>query len=668
MPTVGALGLFALALGVYAVTRLVALEDFPIYFFGDEALEPVLASELLRRGLRGPEGGLFPLFFDAHGYHTPLITVYVHAVGVALFGPSIAVTRASAALLTLIGTAAVALILKLIFRASVWWAAPLVMAIMPTWFLHSRTAFEATAMVSFYAAFLLCYLLYRYRSPRFLYPALVLAAMTFYAYGNGQLLIGTSGVLLALSDMRHHARHWRAALVGLGLLAVLAVPYVQWRGEHPEAIGSQLRRVNSYLVQPRPAEEKLREFSRRYAYGLSPQYWFLPNEQDLVRHRMKGLNNILLVTLPLFLLGVGVCLWRIRSPAHRTVLLAALAAPVGGAISEIAALRVAAFIVPAAVFTTLGLDLALSRFRRPVLRATTALAAAVALAGTALWLLHHALSGGALWYRDYGLYGMQWGAKQIFARVREDLRRQPGDRYLITSTWANGADVFLRFFVPGEPRVRIGSVDAWIFEQRPLDEAMVFVVTHSELQAARKSGKFEPIAPEGALAYPDGSPGFHWVRLRYVPDVAARFAADREARRQLVTQEITWHGRKLTVRHSALGAGGALDLVDGNIATLVRGLDANPFVMEFQFPEPRPVRGLAADLGAMDLTLRAVVYGPATPHGVRYEITARGLAAEPHLELSFGEEPAEVERIRVEVLDLTAGDRAHVHVREITFR
>src|SRR6185503_14111143 len=110
--------------------------------------------------------------------------------------------------------------------------------------------------------------------------------------------------------------------------------------------------------------------------------------------------------LPFFLVGLGVCLWRVRSAPYRAVLLVALATPVGGAISEIGLLRVIAFVVPATIFSVLGLELLLSRVRAPRVWAMAACAVAVIFVAGSLWLLQFALSAGPYWYRDYGLYGM----------------------------------------------------------------------------------------------------------------------------------------------------------------------------------------------------------------------------------------------------------------------
>ncbi|MBI4785770.1 MAG: glycosyltransferase family 39 protein, partial [Chloroflexi bacterium] len=464
--------LFALSLAVYAVTRLVALDQFPIYFFADEAIEGVLASQLIQRGWRDYQDKLLPLFFNTYGFFNPLISVYFHAAGLLLFGKSIVVTRGVSAVMTLVGAAAVGLILKSGFRVRYWWAGVLFLAATPVWFLHSRTAFETAMMVSFYACFLLCYVLYRYRSPRFIFPALVFAAATFYSYGNGQLVIGLTGLLLLFSDLRYHLRNWRTALLGAILLVVLALPYVQFGRDRPTEAAYHLRTLNTYLMQQIPLEQKLVQFLGQYVYGFSPQYWFVPNENDLARHRMKDYGNIALWALPFFLIGVGICLRRIKSSAHRLALIAALAAPIGGAITQVAITRILTFVVPASIFATLGLDFLLARLR-PRWRSVATAIVFVGISGASLGMLSDALSNGPLWYRDYGLYGMQWGAKQLFEVIPRYVRQSPDTVVNVTPTWANGTDVFLDYFMPKEPRVKFANVDALIAERQPLSPNMV---------------------------------------------------------------------------------------------------------------------------------------------------------------------------------------------------
>src|SRR5690606_16138888 len=61
--------LFAGGLALYLLTRLVALDKFPIYFFSDEAIQTLTASDLLHNGLHGPAGNLLPVFFQNGGQY-----------------------------------------------------------------------------------------------------------------------------------------------------------------------------------------------------------------------------------------------------------------------------------------------------------------------------------------------------------------------------------------------------------------------------------------------------------------------------------------------------------------------------------------------------------------------------------------------------------------------
>ena len=349
--------LLGFGLLIYALTRFIGLTRFPIYFFCDEAIHPNLATDLIRDGFRDHLGTLLPPFFLNDQAWNLSFSVYVHLVSVVLFGKSVVVTRATSVVVSILGATAIALTLKLIFHNRSWWIGVLVLAITPAWFLHSRTAFETVLMVSFYACFLCTYLLYRYRDPRYLYAALLFGAATGYSYTNGQGVMLVSGVLLLLSDARYHLRQNRHLLLNAALLlALLAVPLVRFRFLHPDATTNQLRSLYSYWFQHIPLSDKLATFSSNYFQGLSPSYWFFPNEDDLVRHRMKGMGNLALIALPFVLFGLGICLRQWRSSAHRALLIAVLAAPFSAALVGISITRVLAMVVPATLLTCLGFD------------------------------------------------------------------------------------------------------------------------------------------------------------------------------------------------------------------------------------------------------------------------------------------------------------------------
>ena len=158
---------------VFLITRLIALDRWPIYFFTDEAVNAVRASELLSHGLRDNAGIFLPTYFENEFYLSLSTSVYAQVIPVALFGFSVFVTRATVVVISLSGTLAVGLILRDILKLRFWWIGPLLLCITPAWFLHTRTAFENPIWVACYAWFVYFYLCYRTRQPRHLITAIV---------------------------------------------------------------------------------------------------------------------------------------------------------------------------------------------------------------------------------------------------------------------------------------------------------------------------------------------------------------------------------------------------------------------------------------------------------------------------------------------------------------
>jgi 4-amino-4-deoxy-L-arabinose transferase-like glycosyltransferase len=657
---------------IYAVTRFYRLSDFPIYFFCDEAIQSNLAAALIANGMRDDAGNLFPPYFlNAEKWNLSL-SVYLHAISVALFGVSVFVNRATSVVVSLLGVLAVTLTLRLAFQNRFWWLAPLVLAGLPTWFFHTRTAFETVMMASFYACFFCCYLLYRLYDSRWLYPALIFGAMTFYSYSNGQGIMLVSGLGLLFSDLRFHLRQSRSLLLGAtGLLLVLLVPLLRFRALQPEAYAEQLRALDSYWFRTWPLNEKLARFAEHYVTGLSPVYWFVPNDLDLVRHRMAGIAHMPLLLLPFILIGLAVCFSQWRSSAHRAVLIAVLATPFSMALVGIAITRVLAMVVPATLLALIGLATFTTWVARWV---APRIVAGIATAGLTLfgaWLLQTALVDGPTWFEDYGLNGMQYGTVQLFAdAIPAELARSPDVQLLVSPTWANNPNSFLDFFLtPAQAaRVQLINIDAYTVSRRDLDpQRDLFIMPAYEYERAGASGKFVIEPPERVIDYPDGSPGFYIVRMRYVDNVAELFAADREARSQLVETTVQIAGQPVQVRHSLPDIGQIGDILDGDPFSLMRGFEANPLVIELDFDTPRVVNEIALTVGKMDFDLTLIatpIDGPAVVVQQQY----RDLPPDPTVMVALPTAPQELAQLRLEILQVGAGEVAHVHVRELELR
>jgi hypothetical protein len=665
--------LFVLAGLVFALTRLIGLERWPIYFFTDEAINPLLAAGFIRHGFTDGAGQLFPTYFANGQYLSLSISVYAQVIPYLFFGFSVIVTRAVPALIALSGTLAVGLILRDIFKLRFWWIGALILSITPAWFLHTRTAFEHPLWVAFYAWFLYFYLRYRLDKPRHLLTAFVCCALSFYSYNGAQLGIVATGVLLLISDARYHWRTLRRnpklLMAAAAVLFIVALPFLRFYADHADETFKHLRILDSYWTQPISTGEKLDRLAHEYAFALSPDYWYAPdNPRDLIRHQMKGYGLLLPITLPFAILGLLICSRKFKSSPHRAVLIALLIAPMGGVLVATLVLRVLVLVIPAALLTSIGLVAVLEWIARRWPYRPIALGTFAVLAGFNLFMLNDALTNGPTWYTDYGLNGLQYGGQQIFKEVQQVLRESPQTRVFVSPTWANGADALLQFFMPDELRVQIGNIDAYMFSPQPLDDHTLLVMTTDEYQRARVDPKFINVRIERTIPYPDGRDGFYFVRLNYSPHAAAIFAEEDAARRRPEQVEILLDGQTVQVVHSRLDIGPITSAFDGDPFTLVRTVVDNPFVIALTFPEPRPLTGVTLTTATMDFNA-AITLTLATGETHTYRRDFLQTGPDPVNDFPFDPAPAQpIQAIRIEIKDLNASGDAHIHVREIKLR
>jgi hypothetical protein len=678
-----ATGLFVAALGAYLLTRLIGLTDFPIYFFGDEAIQTTTASDLMRRGMRGPDGSFLPTYFQNGLYFNLSASVYLQVLPQLFFGKSIFVTRAASVLVTLLAAVCTGLMLRNFFSVKRWWLATILLSVVPAWFLHSRTAFETVLFVSFYTAFLYFYLEYRLRNPKRVFWAVLFAGLAFYSYSPGQLVLAVTGLFLLISDLKYHWQQRGTLVPAIGLLTIVAIPYLRFRLAADYSPLDHLRSLGSYLIQPLPPIQKVSIFLTEYARGLSPLYWFFENP-DMARHQMRAYGNIPLWFAPFMLAGMINAIRNWRSPAHRLVLLAALAAPSGAALAEIGITRILVFVIPASMLAALGLDWMLNGLENLVAQNrrqtspgltfinTLSLATFTLLAGINIFMLTDALRNGPTWYTDYGLYGMQYGAKQVYQEtVVPALQKDPEARFVVTPSWANGAEHFVGFFVPKElqPRIALGQVYDFINSRPTFTEKNYFVVTYQEYDKIIADPKFKQVVVRSTIPYPDGRIGFYVLNIQPADNLDEILAAEEVARRTPEEESIEWMGQTVRVLHSPLGGGRLQDLLDGDPYTLAKGDQANPVIYEFFFSQPISATELVLTTGSMrnfDVVLQVYPVGETTP--IRYAQNFKDLANDPTVSIPFANGPVQFDHVFLSVRDYNQGEIAQVHIREILFR
>jgi len=663
----GPLGWMALSLAVYLFVRLYQIASYPIYFFTDEAVQTVLAADFVQAGFRDFLGHYFPTFFQNVYEFNLNLSVYAQVLPYLLFGKSVIVTRATAALLTLPGAAALGLSLRDIFHARFPWIGVLLLSCAPAWFLHSRTAFETTLMVSFYACFLYCYLLYRTRSPRYLYPALIFAAAVFYTYGPGEIIILGTGILLLASDARYHWQQRRTIARGLLLGLLLALPYIRFRLQLPEKHAEFLRLLDSVWLTDAPFSQKLTTSLGYYAFGLSPKYWFFTNTHDMGRHVMGKYANLMTWTLPFVVGGIAIALRRIRQPEYRAILACVLAIPLGGVVVGAGITRLLSMVIPASILAAFALDAAADWLARRVWPRVVGAGVFVGLSLVSFGLLRDALVNGPLWNRNYGM-DIPWGAPQVFGAVEELVQEDPNVFVYVSPTWANGVDTLARFFLPDGAPVDIANADRFTEQKRNLTDDTVLVLTASEYEKALADPKLADVRYEKLISYPDGTPGFYFVRMRYSAVADVLVEQEHQERLLPITETVDVGGHTYSVEHPYLDSGTIQHMFDGDTYTLARGYEANPLILRITFDAPRAVREVVVTTGSMDFSLTVRLYPAGGGDPKVYSRDFRDLPDDPTVTLTFDQPPELIERVDIEITQLDVTGPSKLHIREIEFQ
>ena len=662
--------LFVTALLVYLATRLIGLVDFPIYFYCDEAAPVVLAADFVNDGWRNYTEEIFPTFFQNVDKYSLGLTVYLQLIPYLLFGKSVFVARATTGVMTLFAAAAIGLALKKVFKTSYWWAGPLLLAIVPTWFLHSRTAFETATLAALYAGALYFYLRYRCHDPRYLYPALTMAALAFYTYSPGQVVIAVTTLVLIVSDFRYHWQNRAIVMRGLGLLALLALPYLRFWLKHSTAPVDQLHMLNSYWIKPIPLGEKLTTFGSLYSYYSSPFYWYLPHDNDLVIHTMKGYGHLWWISLPFALIGFIKAVRSFRIPSYRLLVLCLLASPVAGSLVEgpSPVTRCMSYVIPATLLAALGWVQVLEWLeKRLFFKVFWNACLFFLLAVMSFIMLGDALVNGPTWFQNYYMDGMQYGATQMFSAVNEIWADDPQTKVFISPNWGYYTHHQTRFFLSDKAPYRLGSVGDFFTSYSPIDD-LLFVLPAVEFQQTLNSGRFTDIHIERVIPYPNGQPGFFFFKMRYVDNIQQIFEEEKATRRKLVPDDIVLDDVPTHVEHTQFNMNTIGEVFDGDLETLVRTADINPVVIDLEFSKPRLLKGYYIKFGTTKVDIVTTLYKSELDiEPMIFSGTYEGTNENPGAEIDFGK-PLQVKRLHLEIHDTTQGETGPVHVWEITFQ
>jgi len=309
--------------------------------------------------------------------------------------------------------------------------------------------------------------------------------------------------------------------------------------------------------------------------------------------------------------------------------------------------------------------------------ATASVAIFVVLMGMSIWMARDALVNGPTWFQDYTLYGMQYGAQQVFEEtVLPALEKDPSLSFVVSPSWANGAEQFTSFFLPTQlqSRVTLGQPSDLITNIGSIPPKTVIVATNDEYNKLLVDQAYKNINVLKTIDYPNGQPGFYELTLQAADNIKQIMDAQHALNRNPIEERITWNGQTVRVLHSPLGSGQVGDMFDNDPDTLARVLEANPFVVDIFPTVPFSTKSIFIKTGSMHnytVTIRLYAQGAAEPvvYSQNYlDLPNKDLPPDPEITIPFDRGPAVSERVDIEIMDNTSGDTSQIHIRTIQFK
>lgn len=465
------------------------LTKFPIYFFCDEAIHGLEAESLLQTG-RDLHGKALPVFLRGFGDFQLSLSVYLQIPFIWIFGLNEVGVRARNVFFGLIGLLLCYLLLRDFFQRKrfAWLVVPL-MALSPHWFLHARSGFEALPAVVFSLLFLYSYLCWLGGDRRFLLPAVLAAAASFYTYTPARGWILLLAGALFLVNAKHHLRRLKDTGTAALLFVICLLPAIILLVDRPDQFFSRLNSLGGPLLDE-PLSAQFMRMAEQYLSSLDPRLWFLPygrfHESYSERHSIPELGLYPIWLLPFWVFGAVSALMKLHHTPHRSLAAFLLVVPIPASLVSFDSLRVMPIGVIYLLLAVEGAAVVLlflsgaGRFFGILASALTA----SFLLSYSLWFSHYVYEVAPARYRDYRFFGVQYGAPQLFHWIQTAGISE--ERIVISPDLFNRGDTIRDFYLGRDSEVLIHHQSPCEPSLRP--ERELFVLPADRLAFFAESG------------------------------------------------------------------------------------------------------------------------------------------------------------------------------------
>ena len=283
------------------------------------------------------------------------------------------------------------------------------------------------------------------------------------------------------------------------------------------------------------------------------------------------------------------------------------------------------------------------------------------------YLLYDALRNGPLWSREYGLHGMQYGAVQVFDEIKTHLSISPHTTIDLSPNWANGSDVLGRYFLEDPIPIQMRSIQGYMDEYLPIHEDQLFIMTADEYEQALQEPKFAHLQVDEIMPYPDGSPGFYFVHMRYSDEAISLFEEEQGIKETVQETTLMLHEQAVLVKYTSLDMGKISDVFDNNPATLVRTAKVNPLEIILEFEEEIIMSSVTLRVGGAPIHATIRLNPQASPSGPSY---SQDLPEMPNPRTaSFTlPTPQTINSLGIQITNSRDGDDTHVHLWDVEIK
>jgi hypothetical protein len=565
----------------YLVATFFKLTAFPPYFFCDEAIAGVDAWSMWQTG-RDFRGIPWPIFFHGLGEYALSLSVYLQIPFVALLGLDESAVRARAAVMSVLALASVSFLFVKAKGVRNLWLVPLLLVSSTFWYLHSRAGFEYMDATACYFAAIAAFLL-ACSSKKFRWVLIsgALFGASFYAYtpARGWAI----SLLAALAALTFFDRRlsWKVLIQMTAICTLVLIPLFWIQYKHPEITMQRFQAIRGERIYTLPFQTVVFNTISNYAYVLNPHYWFFRTENLHPRHSLPGFSLIPSWLVPLWCIGVANILWGWRNLHNRILAACILTAPLTASLFEISTARCFPVGVCYIILCAFGADVVLRKL--PRLFAPLAALAACVYAG---WFVHYTQTQALYSYPFYGMYGIQYGARQLYGWVKEKAKTEPDIR-IINATF-NSGDAFLLFFLSPEERRRVKIIEPLrICQGRDEWSDSTLFVFPAEWFESNPPDTCPPFEKEiiEVIRDPKGKPLLEAVRLKHSQAVNDWFIKIKNERLALKVDNLVVNGMPITFEHTKIAWGTIAGFFDGDSGTRARTDDINPGIFSVRFAE-----------------------------------------------------------------------------------